>query len=61
LVAEIIRRYDGVRLDGLGEGRRIDVDAKPLLDAEDEVALRAAPAQASVGRRAVDGIRWRRG
>src|SRR4051794_7226867 len=52
LVAEIIRRYDGVRLDGLGEGRRIDVDAKPLLDAEDEVALRAAPAQASVGRRA---------
>src|SRR3954468_23695102 len=41
-VAEIVRRYDAKGPDGLGDRRRGNAGAKPLLDAEDEAALRAA-------------------
>ena len=41
-VAEIVRRYDEKGPDGLGDRRRGNVGAKPLLGAEDEAALRTA-------------------
>src|SRR5215211_7772455 len=41
-MAEIIRRYNGAGPDGLGDRRRGNVGAKPLLGAGDEAALRAA-------------------
>jgi transposase len=41
-VAEIVRRYDAAGPDGLGDRRRRNAGAKPLLGAEDEAALRAA-------------------
>jgi transposase len=44
-VAEIVRRYDAAGPDGLGDRRRRNAGAKPLLGAEDEAALRAALAE----------------
>src|ERR671938_2141798 len=44
-VAEIVRRYNAKGPDGLGDRRRGNVGAKPLLGAEDEAALRAALAE----------------
>jgi transposase len=44
-VAEIVRRYNEAGPDGLGDRRRGNVGAKPLLGAEDEAALRAALAE----------------
>ncbi len=41
-VAEIVRRYNEGGADGLGDRRRGNVGAKPLLGAGDEAALRAA-------------------
>src|SRR3954463_8453944 len=41
-VGEGARRYDEGGPDGLGDRRRRNVGAKPLLGAEDEAALRAA-------------------
>jgi transposase len=41
-VAEIVRRYDEQGPDGLGDRRRGNAGAKPLLGAEDEAARRAA-------------------
>jgi transposase len=41
-MAEIIRRYNGAGPDGLGDRRRGNVGARPLLGAEGEAALRAA-------------------
>ena len=41
-IAEIGRRYDEGGPDGLGDRRRRNVGAGPLLGAEDEAALRAA-------------------
>ena len=41
-IAEIMRRYNEEGLDGLGDRRRRNAGAKPLLGAEDEAALRAA-------------------
>src|SRR4051812_45284890 len=41
-VAEIARRYNEGGPDGLGDGGRGNVGAKPLLGAGDEAALRAA-------------------
>src|SRR4051794_7231778 len=41
-VAEIVRRYNAKGPDGLGDRRRGNAGAKPLLGAEDEAALRAA-------------------
>jgi transposase len=41
-VAEIGRRYDEKGPDGLGDRRRGNAGAEPLLNAEDEAALRAA-------------------
>src|SRR3954464_4071430 len=41
-VAEIVRRYNEGGPDGLGDRRRGNVGAKPLLGAGDEAALRAA-------------------
>ena len=41
-VAEIVRRYNEKGPDRLGDRRRGNAGAKPLLDAEDEAALRAA-------------------
>jgi transposase len=41
-VAEIVRRYDAKGPDGLGDRRRGNAGARPLLGAEDEAALRAA-------------------
>ena len=41
-VAEIVRRYNEKGPDGLGDRRRGNAGAKPLLDAEDKAALRAA-------------------
>jgi transposase len=43
-VAEVVRRYDEKGPDGPGDRRRGNAGAKPLLGAEDEAALRAAPA-----------------
>src|SRR3954451_18432128 len=40
-IAEIVRRYNEGGPDGLGDRRRGDAGAKPLLGAEDEAALRA--------------------
>src|SRR3954449_5216223 len=42
---EVARRYDEGGPDGLGDRRRRNVGAKPLLGAEDEAALRLPPAQ----------------
>jgi transposase len=41
-VAEIARRHDEGGPDGLGDRRRGNAGARPLLGAEDEAALRAA-------------------
>lgn len=41
-VAEIVRRYNAAGPDGLGDRRRGNGGAKPLLGAEDEAALRTA-------------------
>jgi transposase len=41
-VGEIVRRYNEVGPDGLGDRRRGNAGAKPLLGAADEAALRAA-------------------
>src|SRR5689334_6016291 len=41
-VAEIVRRYNEAGPDGLGDRRRGNGGARPLLGAEDEAALRAA-------------------
>jgi transposase len=41
-VGEIVRRYDEAGPDGLGDRRRGNAGARPLLGAEDEAALRAA-------------------
>ena len=42
-VAEIVRRYNEKGPGRLGDRRRGNAGAKPLLDAKDEAALRAAP------------------
>src|SRR3954466_15864325 len=52
-VGEVARRYDEGGPDGLGDRRRRNVGAKPLLGAEDEAALRAARAE-----RPADGGLW---
>src|SRR4051812_41874514 len=44
-VAAIVRRYNEAGPDGLGDRRRGNAGAKPLLGAEDEAALRAALAE----------------
>src|ERR687885_1637679 len=44
-VAEVVRRYNEEGPDGLGDRRRGNAGAKPLLGAEDEAALRAALAE----------------
>jgi transposase len=44
-VGEIVRRYDEAGPDGLGDRRRGDAGARPLLGAEGEAALRAALAE----------------
>jgi transposase len=44
-VAEVVRRYNEKGPDGLGDRRRGNAGAKPLLGAEDEAALRAALAE----------------
>ena len=44
-VAEIVRRYDEKGPDGLGDRRRGNAGARPLLDTEGEAALRAALAE----------------
>jgi len=44
-VAEIVRRYNERGPDGLGDRRRGNAGAKPLLGAADEAALRAALAE----------------
>src|SRR3954468_21756383 len=46
-VGEVARRYDEGGPDGLGDRRRGNVGAKPLLGAEDEAALRGAGAGAA--------------
>jgi transposase len=44
-VAAIVRRYNAAGPDGLGDRRRANAGAKPLLGPEDEAALRAALAE----------------
>jgi transposase len=44
-VAEVVRRYDEEGPDGLGDRRRGNAGARPLLGAGDEAALRAALAE----------------
>jgi transposase len=44
-VAEIVRRYDADGPEGLGDRRRGNAGAIPLLGGEDETALRAALAE----------------
>jgi transposase len=44
-VAEVVRRYDEDGPEGLGDRRRGNAGAEPLLGAEDEAALRAALAE----------------
>jgi len=44
-VAEVVRRYDAKGPDGLGDRRRGNAGAEPLLGPEDEAALRAALAE----------------
>src|SRR3954468_16979053 len=44
-VAEVVRRYDEGGPDGLGDRRRANAGARPLLGAGDEAALRAALAE----------------
>src|SRR3954452_14753438 len=44
-VAEVVRRYDENGPDGLGDRRRGNAGAKPLLGPEDEAALRTALAE----------------
>src|SRR5919202_6937859 len=41
-IAEIARRYNADGPEGLGDRRRANAGARPLLGAEDEAALRAA-------------------
>src|SRR5918911_1600111 len=52
-VGEVARRYDEGGPDGLGDRGRGNAGARPLLGAEDEAALRAAPAEPSA-----DGGLW---
>jgi transposase len=42
-VGEVVRRYNEAGPDGPGDRRRGNAGARPLLGAEDEAALRAAP------------------
>src|SRR3954454_22056070 len=42
---DVARRYDGGGREALGDGRRGNAGARPLLGAEDEAALRAALAE----------------
>src|SRR3954470_15121770 len=51
-VAEVVRRYDEEGPDGLGDRRRANAGAGPLLGAGDEAALRAALAAAGGAGRA---------
>src|SRR4051812_27978407 len=44
-VAEVVRRYNEEGPDGLGDRRRANAGARPLLGAGDEAALRAALAE----------------
>src|SRR5436309_12069086 len=44
-VAEVVRRYDEDGPEGLGDRRRGDAGARPLLGAEDEAALKGALAE----------------
>jgi transposase len=44
-VAEVVRRSNGEGPDGLGDRRRANAGARPLLGAGDEAALRAALAE----------------
>src|SRR5689334_1380049 len=44
-VGEVARRYDEGGPDGLGDRRRGNAGARPLLGAEDEAALRVALAE----------------
>src|ERR687883_1968704 len=44
-VGEVARRYDEGGPDGLGDRRRGNAGARPLLGIEDEAALRVAPAE----------------
>ena len=54
-VAEIVRRYNEAGAEGLGDRRRGNAGAKPLLGEADEAALRAGRAgRAARRRRAVD-------
>src|SRR5207253_10266670 len=45
-VGEVVRRYNEEGPDGLGDRRRGNAGARPLLGAEDEAALKAALAEA---------------
>ena len=44
-VGEVVRRYDEDGPEGLGDRRRANAGARPLLGAEDEAALRAVLAE----------------
>jgi transposase len=52
-IAEIVRRYNARGPDGLGDQRRTNAGAKPLLDGDGEAALRAA-----LARPPADGGLW---
>src|SRR4051795_4413131 len=54
-VGEVARRYEEGGPDGLGDRRRGNAGARPLLGAEDEGALRGAPAQPPAAGRAWAG------
>src|SRR3954466_5699457 len=61
-VGEVARRYDEGGPDGLGDRRRGNAGARPLLGAEDEAALRGARAAGGGGGRGRGrrgGSRWR--
>src|SRR5690242_15464157 len=60
-VAEVVRRYDEEGPDGLGDRRRANAGARPLLGAGDEAALRAALAEPPADGGLWTGPRWRRG
>src|SRR3954447_8659607 len=53
-VAEVVRRYNEDGPEGLGDRRRGNAGARPLLGAEDEAALKGALARGPARRRAVD-------
>src|SRR3954452_6857775 len=60
-VGEVARRYDEDGPGGLGDRRRGNVGAKPLLGAEGEAALRAALSTPPADGGLWTGPRWRRG